>query len=175
MKKWILVILVVALLVLIVASAIAHDGCTPGYWKNNPAAWSATSFNPETTLAVAFPGVTPASWTKYGIDSADTMLEALKYGGGPGLHGAAKMYLRTAVASLLNAAHPLLGFTQTPAWVQDTVAGDLNVAYCYTGPGQCTTEAGLREALLGRKTLWDSFNNEACTVDAHGNPIDGIK
>lgn len=175
MRSLFAVFAVLALLFVVAAPAIAHQGCTPGFWKNNLVVWETTGFTPETTLAAAFPAVTAASWARYGIDSSDTLLDALNYGGGPGLNGAARIYLRTAVASLLNAAHPLLGFTQTVSWVQATVAGDLNVEYCYTGPGMCTTDGAVREALLGRANLWDGFNNENCTVDAHGDPIVAIE
>jgi hypothetical protein len=35
----------------------------------------------------------------------DTLLQALDYGGGPGPEGAAQIYLRAAVATLLNSAY----------------------------------------------------------------------
>lgn len=176
MKSLLAVLALLALLMLYAPPAVAHQGCTPGFWKNNLTPWTSTPFTTDTTLAVAFPGVTPESWARYGIASSDTLLDALRYSGGPGLSGAARIYLRTAAAALLNAAHPLLGFTGNGvAWVQDTVAGDLNVAYCFTGPGLCMTDAAVREALLGRASLWDGFNNESCSIDAHGNLSTGAE
>jgi hypothetical protein len=44
-------------------------------------------------------------------------MEALEFGGGDGVEGGARILLKQAVASLLNAAHPAVLFPRSPAEV----------------------------------------------------------
>jgi len=107
MKKLFRIIGVVAILSisLLVATAGAvsgHEvdvcepgGLTPGFWKNHTEAWYGLS--PDTRLESS------------GFDIPDalrlddyTCLEALKFKGGPGEIGAARILLRAAVAAYLN-------------------------------------------------------------------------
>lgn len=73
------------------------DGaCTPGYWKNHLDAWS--GLTPDTALGDIF--LFPAELSSYSDATAE---EALSFTGGSGANGAARILLRAAVASVLNA------------------------------------------------------------------------
>lgn len=123
-------------------------GCTPGFWKNHTGVWQ--DFGPSDTLASAG-FVFPASLSGF---SDDTLLEALNYGGGPGADGGARILLRAAVASLLNADHDDVNFVMTEA----EVIADVNAALA--------TED--RAAMLQLASELDSLNNTGCSIDAHG-------
>jgi len=100
-------VLFVVLALTIVGVRFAYSctqGCTPGFWKNNTALW--VGYSVEQTLGQVFD---PAHlWWPASLDFLydDTLLMALQYPGGPELEGAARIFLRHAVAALLNAAHP---------------------------------------------------------------------
>jgi len=70
-------------------------GCTLGYWKNHVDAWPA-GYSPDDTLSTA--GFVYAS-----LDS-ELLKDALKFKGGKGLDGGARILLRQSVAALLNEA-----------------------------------------------------------------------
>ena len=74
-------------------------GCTPGYWKNHLDAWIPTGIEPTEEVDDRF--IVP-----YTDLENKTLLQALKFKGGRGLEGAARILLRTAVAAILNDAHP---------------------------------------------------------------------
>ena len=93
----------------------AGQGCTPGYWKNHLSAWGPTGYSPSQTLESVFD--VPDS---LGLDSV-TLQSALSFPGGPGTVGGARILLRAAVASLLNAAHPGVEFPWTAAQVISAV------------------------------------------------------
>ena len=76
------------------APAAAH-GCTPGYWKNHPEAWTAQS---TLTVGQVFASASPAV-------ASDSLLTALGYPGGPGRAGAERILLRHAVAAYLNSIY----------------------------------------------------------------------
>lgn len=82
-----------------------QQGCSHGYWKNHLGSWGPTGFASEDKVGEVFK--VPA-----GLDELadDTLLAALKYGGGPGNLGGAKILLRQAAGALLNAAHPNVSF-----------------------------------------------------------------
>ena len=90
---------------------VSAEGCTPGYWKNHLDSWPATGFSPNQTLESVFD--VPDS---LGYDNV-TLLNALKFDGGSGVAGGARILLRAAVASLLNSAHPGVDFPMTTAEV----------------------------------------------------------
>jgi len=79
------------------------QGCTPGFWKNHPEVWPMS-----TNLVLGnLTGLSSESAPSDLVSLADdTLLEALKYRGGRGVEGAARILLRAAVAAGLNAAHP---------------------------------------------------------------------
>jgi hypothetical protein len=135
----------------IVVECAELAGCTPGFWKNHPDVWQ--DFSAEDTLSAAG-FVFPASLSGFGDD---TLLEALGYGGGPGAEGAARILLRAAVASLLNADHDDVNFAMTEA---DVIAA-VNAALA-------TEDRG---AMLQLASELDDLNNTGCSIDAHGNPI----
>ncbi|MGQ0609044.1 MAG: hypothetical protein ACT4OQ_11360 [Chloroflexota bacterium] len=93
------------------------EGCTPGYWKvpQHHDSWAATGYATSDTLESVFN--VPDS---LGMDNV-TLLQALQGGGGPGVTGGAKILLRAATASLLNASHPDVSFGQTEAEVISAV------------------------------------------------------
>lgn len=69
------------------------QGCTPGYWKNHTDAW--VTYTPTQTVDSVFTGADPS------LGSA-TLLDALKFKGGPDLVGKEEILLRAATAGLLN-------------------------------------------------------------------------
>src|SRR5688572_12443579 len=85
------------------ATNIGQEGCTPGYWKNHTLNWE--EYTPTQTLDELFNF--PTSLASY---SDDTLLQALNYGGGSGVEGAAQVLLRAGVAAFLNAAHEGVGY-----------------------------------------------------------------
>ena len=104
------------------AEELGYDGCTPGFWKNHPAAWAKTfGLGPEASLEATFNVDLP------GPDI--TLLDALKRGGG-GFDALG----RHAVAGLLNARsvdvdYPLYSY-DVVSRVQDAVAtGDPEPAH----------------------------------------------
>ena len=89
----------------------------------------------------------------------DTLIKALKYGGGKGTIGAAKNLLRHAVAALLNASHPHVNYAMTFTQIIDVVNAAL-----------ASLDRGTIEEL---KNQLDMYNNAGSSIDAHGNPING--
>lgn len=93
-------------------------GCTPGYWKNHPDMWN--KFDPYTsTVGDMF----SAAWARFPQLADDPLIEALRYKGGPGLEGGARIMLRAAVAGALTNLLPdfdfsllVLGRTQNELW-----------------------------------------------------------
>ena len=84
---------------------VGGEGCTPGFWKNNPDCWC-DSYNPGDPVAGVFTALQDPNYAE--IDDSksdfdeDSLLDALKYGGGRGLAGATRNLLRHATAALLN-------------------------------------------------------------------------
>jgi hypothetical protein len=122
------------------------EGCTPGYWKvaQHHDSWTATGYSTGQTLESVFD--VPDS---LGMDNR-TLLQALGGGGGPGVTGGAKILLRAAVASLLNAAHPDVDFDQSAAEVISSV----NTALATLN----------RNTMLALATSLDEANNEGCPL-----------
>jgi hypothetical protein len=119
------------------------EGCTPGYWKNHLDSWGPTGYSPSQTVGSVFAGT--------GSLAGDTLLEALSYGGGPGVEGAKMILLRAAVASLLNAAHPDVSFGPDAA----TVIAAVNAAIA----------SGDRETMLSLASDLDARNNAGCPLN----------
>jgi hypothetical protein len=90
--------------------------------------------------AAAFPSLGSAS-----------LLDALSFGGGPGALGGARILLRAAVASLLNAAHPDVNFPSTIA----EVIADVNAALA----------SGDRSTMLALAGALDADNNLGCPLN----------
>jgi len=73
-----------------------YCGLTLGYWKNHPDAWP-DGYTPGQTVGSVFSEATDAT-------KDATLMNALNFGGGPGLDGAERILLKQAVAAVLNEA-----------------------------------------------------------------------
>ena len=125
------------------------EGLTPGFWKNHTAQWQ--GYSPNQTLESVFD--VPDS---LGLDNT-TLLQALSFGGGPGVKGAAQNLFRHAVAAILNAAHVSVDYALTSSQIITQVNSAL-------ASNNVTTINTLKDKL-------DAFNNAGGGIDAHGNPI----
>jgi hypothetical protein len=121
-----------------------EDGCTPGYWKNHPAAWNATPYSRSQTLESVFD--VP---DKFGLDNK-TLLQALKFKGGPNKLGAARILLRHATAAVLNASHPGVDYPMTAS----DIISQVNTAL-----------TGSRSQMLTLKKTLDKNNNLGCPLN----------
>lgn len=119
-------------------------GCTPGYWKNHAESWLATGYVSSDPLESIFD--MPDA---LGFDST-TLLQALKFGGGPGVVGGAKILLRAGVASLLNGSHPNVNFPMS----DDAVISQVNAALAGND----------RNAMTSLAATLDRENNLGCTL-----------
>jgi hypothetical protein len=88
------------------------DGCSHGYWKNHEDDWPPTGYSPGQSVQSVF-----ADASTYPDIGSATLMEALEFGGGDGVEGGARILLKQAVASLLNAAHPAVLFPRSPVEV----------------------------------------------------------
>ncbi len=86
------------------------EGCTPGFWKNHTSLWP-SPYTPSATVGSVFSGA-----SAFPSLATATLSEALAFGGGPGVSGAAQTLLREAVSALLNSA-ALSGYPFTTAQV----------------------------------------------------------
>ena len=86
-----------------------------------------------------------------------TLLQALAFEGGTGVSGGARILLRAAVAALLNASHPDISYSLD----EGQVISQVNAALASLNRGTMLTLA----------TALDNFNNQGCSIDAHGAPI----
>lgn len=146
MKTRSFLVSLVAPLILLFATgtALAHvdavEGCTPGYWKQSQHfdSWPAP-YTPETNLRDVF--VTdPVT-----LIPDDTFLEALNYGGGPGVDGATQILLRAAVAALLNSTSPDVDFAVSAGHIINTTIDRI--------------ESQGRHSILVRAAYFDGLNN----------------
>ena len=125
------------------------EGLTPGFWKNHTDLWQ--GYSPNQTLESVFN--VPDS---LGLDNT-TLLQALNFGGGSGVKGAAQNLFRQAVAALLNAAHIHVDYALTTS----QIVSQVNTALA-------SNNASTIEAL---KNTLDKYNNAGGGIDAHGKPI----
>jgi hypothetical protein len=86
----------------------------------------------------------------YRLDSR-TLLEALNFKGGSTTTDAARILLRSAVAALLNAAHPNVDYPLTVAEVVSRVNAAL--------------ATGNRSTILSLATTLDQYNNRGCPLN----------
>lgn len=124
---------------------VAVEGCSHGYWKQTHHFDSWIGFTPNQTLESVFD--VPNS---LGIDN-DTLLQALKYGGGSGVTGGARILLRATVAALLNAAHPDVDYPRTT----QAVIAEVNAALA----------SGHRNTMLDLAGDLDHDNNLGCPLN----------
>ncbi len=119
------------------------EGCTPGFWKNNPGRWSYTIYSPSDLLSSVFDfNGAPA---KVSALASDTMMEALNYGGGNNLQGAAEILLRASVAAVLNANHGKVAYPLGESYVISEVNSAL--------------QSSSRETMLALAYKLDKANN----------------
>lgn len=125
---------------------VGDQGCTPGYWKGNVRAgsfsWTAAGMQPTQLVGSLFSA---------GSFNSATLLQALEFGGGPGVSGATQNLLRAAVAAALNAANPSVGYPMSLAQVQSLVNGAI--------------ASGNRSTILDAATRLDGFNNLGCPIN----------
>jgi len=127
------------------------QGLTPGFWKNHPACWEC--FSPDDQVGLVF--LVPPELADL---RDDTLMDALRYHGGRGIHGAARNLLRQATAALLNACHSNVNY---PMSVAEVIAA--------TDAALATLDRGL---MLRLKDVFDMNNNLGGGIDAHCRPID---
>lgn len=118
------------------------QGCTPGYWKNHPAAWAATGYAPSQKLSSVFANT--------GTLGGKTMIEALSFKGGSTIDGAKQILLRASVAALLDAAHPDVNYPRTQA----AIIADVSAALASNN----------RAAILQLAAALDADNNLGCPL-----------
>lgn len=119
-----------------------QEGCSHGFWKNHQDEWP-VYYAPSDKLSEHFSNI-PSELI------LDTLEIALDYGGGNGFIGGAKILLRNAVASLLNAADPDVNFP----WSEDDVIKEVNAALL----------SGDRGAATKLETKLDILNNLGCPL-----------
>ena len=119
------------------------EGCTPGFWKNNPGAWE--EYSPDQTLGSVF--AIPA---EFGELADDTLMEALSYGGGSSDLDKARILLRQAVAAVLNAAHEGIGYPYRRDAAPLMIIPSVNAALA---SGNTTTMENLKNTLASANEL----------------------
>lgn len=129
--------------------ASGDDGCTPGYWKNHTDSWAVTGYSSGQSVDSVF-----AQAATYPTISAASLLQALDFGGGPGVEGAAMVLVRTGVAALLNGAHPGVNYPMLPTEV--IAAVDASLA------------SRDRDAMLASAAQLDAANNLGCPLSGAG-------
>jgi hypothetical protein len=118
------------------------EGCSHGFWKNHDNLWPA-DYAPNDLLDEYFDGI-PSELLN------DTFDMALSYGGGKEFVDAARILLRNAVASLLNAADLGVNFS----WTEAEVITAVNLAL----------SSGNRETVLTLEEELDVLNNLSCPL-----------
>jgi len=126
------------------------EGCTPGYWKNHPVAWEDTGFSPAQTVESVF-----SEAAAYEDIAASTLMEALRFHGGNGVEGGARILLRAAVASVLNASHPDVDHPDSVGNIVEDVNGAL--------------ASGDRDEMLVLASWLDDANNLGCPLGRGGS------
>ena len=136
-----------ALLLLSSTPALANDyGCTPGYWKQDQHFDSWVTYSPTDTVLSVFPGIIDLNFADgSSLPAGMTLLEALQGGGGTTLAGAARIYLRAAVAKLLNITAAVYIGTPTEVELKGYVASAIN--------------SDDRTFLITDAAIWDADNN----------------
>ena len=123
------------------------DGCTPGYWKNHVGSWVPTGHHPTDTLGSLF-----SSASSINADfAAKTLGQALRFKGGNGIAGAARILTRIATASVLNASHPGVDFGASEAEVVAAVNAALDSLN--------------RDTMLALAGDLDAANNAGCPLN----------
>jgi len=123
-----------------------YEGCTPGFWKNPKHFEHWINYHPLDRIGDVFD--VPDELPNHGSLSLQSLWGALWFTGGDGLFGGAKILLRTAVAAILNTAHPDVSYAFNETEVIDLVNSAL---------------ASLnRDTMLDLKDILD-YNNNLCS------------
>ena len=132
------------------------EGCTPGFWKNHLGAWE--EYSPSDLLSESF--TLPAGYEHLG-DA--TMLQALKWSGGPTLEDAMKNLLKHAVTAFLNAAHDDLEYPYRRFGNPYNIQATVNAALASLNRAQ----------IVQVKNELDEVNNGDCTTRKSDNTTGG--
>lgn len=143
LRSLLLVFAFASLVVFTSVPVLAHDyGCTPGYWKNHTSAW--VGYAPTDTVLTVFGAADLNFSDGTSLPAGTTLIQALNFTGGPQIAGAAKIYLRAAVAKLLNISagvHSELTDTEFKGYVKTAI------------------DTFTREQLITDAAIWDADNN----------------
>jgi hypothetical protein len=132
------------------------EGLTPGFWKTHPDVWE--GYQTSDTFFDVFGVEITINAGKKGEVTNPTLLQALGAKGGINEEeGVYDALARHAVAALLNAAHPHVGYPMTEQSIIDAVAEAI-------GNSDYTDAEPLKDML-------DTYNNLGGGIDAHGDPI----
>lgn len=128
-----------------VAPASACDqGCTPGYWKNHTDSWVTYHTNDRVDSVFTVP-------TALSTFGDDTLMDALRYRGGPGVDGAVQILLRAGVSSLLNST----ALTGGHFFSTQMVVADINSVLATQD----------RQSMLDYAAFLDLNNNLGCPLN----------
>ena len=116
-------------------------GLTPGFWKNHKDAW--VGFNPSEPLDVHFDDLPEDIESK-------NLSDALRFKGGKGVEGAARILLRAAVAGILN--YEYLG-TDNPEFEYPMTLNEI------VSQVNSALASGDRDTMLSLKDRIDGYNN----------------
>ncbi|MHC4289504.1 MAG: hypothetical protein ACYTCN_08530 [Planctomycetota bacterium] len=142
-----------------------EDGCTPGFWKNHPDCWC-ESYDPEDPVADVFTALQDPNYIdlggqgskdKWDVDT-DTLMDAINYGGGRGLEGAARNLLRHSVAAILNGCSGDVNYPISDALIIDLVNAAL-----------ATEDVDMIQELHSVLAEWNEYG---CPINAHCDPED---
>ena len=122
------------------------EGCTPGFWKNHHDHWQ--DFTPDQLVGSVFTGC-----SVFPTLADDSLDDALRYNGGSGTLGGARIMLRACTAALLNEAHDDVDYGV------DGVIGLCNTA--------CATQD--RNTMITLGGLLDDANNDGSCPLSGGN------
>ena len=117
------------------------EGCTPGFWKNNLAAWGPTGFSPSVLFESA------SIFDRDAFTGDPSLLDVMNFRGG-GLNRLSAH----AVAALLNASHPSVDYDLTPAEVIDA--------------WQVAFDDGSKSAMNAQKDIFVGFNELGCDTNS---------
>jgi len=126
------------------------EGCGTGFWKQSQhfGDWPAP-YSPSTLLKTVF-NLNGFTNLDGNATPDDTMLDALRYHGGSGLPGAARILLRAAVAAVLNAQSPDINYPLSLVQIQTAVNNAL--------------ASGDRDTMLNLASTLDHDNNLGCPL-----------
>ena len=114
------------------------EGCSHGFWKNHHSHWQEYASSDLIGNIFTIP-------TLLNLLSDDTLEQALDYSGGDDLYGAARILLRNAVASLLNAVHSGVLYPMT----ESQVISEVDAALASED----------RDIILNLEITLDNYNN----------------